>query len=309
MRHTVTDLRQMQSLDLESKIRMSQNRIRQWYEHWDGQVYVAFSGGKDSTVLLNLVREIYPAVPACFCDTGLEFPEIRDFVKTFENVVWLKPKMNFRQVIEKYGFPVVSKEQSQFIDEARNTKSDKVRDIRLKYGNKAGRGMVSQKWRFLLDAPFAISDRCCDVMKKRPSKKYEKDTGRAPIVGTMAIESQLRRQQYIKFGCNAFECKRPISKPLSFWTDCDVWEYIKSNNVPYSKIYDMGYERTGCTFCMLGVHLEKEPNRFQRMQKTHPKQWKFCMDKLGLRKVLKYIGVPCEWREPDPALFTIEDTQ
>ena len=84
MKHTIGDLRQYQSLPLSAKIIMTQRRIRAWYDHWDGQVYVSFSGGKDSTVLLHLVRELYPDVEAVFVDTGLEYPEIRQFVKTFE---------------------------------------------------------------------------------------------------------------------------------------------------------------------------------------------------------------------------------
>ena len=91
-------LQQMQALPLEAKILKTQQRIREWYEHWDGNVYVSFSGGKDSTVLLHIVRGMYPDVPAVFSDTGLEFPEIRAFVKTIPNVTWLRPAMSFRQV-------------------------------------------------------------------------------------------------------------------------------------------------------------------------------------------------------------------
>lgn len=94
-------LKYLQSLPLEEKIQKSVARIIEWYEAWGGQVAVSFSGGKDSTVLLNLVRKIYPEVPACFSDTGLEFPEIREFVKSIDNVIWVKPKLTFAQVIEK----------------------------------------------------------------------------------------------------------------------------------------------------------------------------------------------------------------
>ena len=99
---------------------MTKRRISEWVEYFgeDG-VYVSFSGGKDSTVLLDLVRKSYPEIPAVFVDTGLEYPEIREFVRTFENVVWLKPKMNFRKVIEKYGYPFFSKEISECIAESR----------------------------------------------------------------------------------------------------------------------------------------------------------------------------------------------
>ncbi len=108
--HSLGDLQQMQSLPLQMKIRMTKERIRKWYEYWDGNVYVSFSGGKDSTVLLHLVRSLYPDVEAIFSDTGLEYPEIRSFVMKQENVTVIKPKMNFKQVITKYGYPLPTKE-------------------------------------------------------------------------------------------------------------------------------------------------------------------------------------------------------
>lgn len=119
-RHTIQDLQYLQSMPLDIKIRMTKMRISEWIDRYgkDG-VYVSFSGGKDSTVLLKLVREDYPDIQAVFVDTGLEYPEIREFVKTFDNVVWLKPKLNFRQVIEKYGYPFISKEVSETVYGAR----------------------------------------------------------------------------------------------------------------------------------------------------------------------------------------------
>jgi 3'-phosphoadenosine 5'-phosphosulfate sulfotransferase (PAPS reductase)/FAD synthetase len=286
-------LKQRQSLPLEVKIQLSQQRIREWYNKWEGNVYVSFSGGKDSTVLLHLVRELYPNVPAVFVDTGLEFPEIRDFVKTIDNVEWLKPKMGFKSVIEKYGYPVASKETAQKISEIRHTHSEKLKNKRL-YGDDKGNGKISEKWKILIDAPFEVSHKCCAVMKKNPVKKYERETERKPIVGTMAGESSLRATNYLQNGCNNFNSTRPMSTPMGFWTEKDVWEYIHKYDIPYSEIYDKGYERTGCMFCMFGVHLEKGENRFQRLRKTHPKVHEYCMTKLGIKKVLDYIDVASE---------------
>lgn len=291
-------LRQKQSLPLEGKVILAQQRIREWYEHWNGQVYVSFSGGKDSTVLLHLVRDLYPDVPAVFVDTGLEFPEIRKFAMSQENVTVIRPEMRFDEVIKTHGYPVPSKEQAAFINEYRTTRSEKLKDIRLN-GNKWGRGKISKRWFPLTQASFNVSDKCCDVMKKKPVMKYEKETGRHPFIGTMTNESAQRESNWLMYGCNAFNKKRPTSQPLSIWLEGDIWEYIRTRNVEYSPMYDMGYTRTGCMFCMFGCHLEKAPNRFQRMKETHPRQYDYCMRSreekgLGLREVLEYIGVEYE---------------
>lgn len=274
-------------VSLDTKIMTAEDKIMDWYRYFDGKVYVSFSGGKDSTVLLHLVRSIYPDVPAVFCDTGLEYPEIKDFVRTFDNVVWLKPKMRFDQVVEKYGFPVISKEVSQKIAEIRNTNSDKLRNKRM-FGDDKGNGKVSDKWKFLIDAPFSISNQCCRVMKKEPFQRYEKKSGNKSYVGVMAYESALRLQSWQLYGCNAFEMKRPQSRPLMPWTEEDVQEYIKDNGIKISKIYEMGYKRTGCMFCGFGIQLEKE-DRFALMQQTHPKQYDYIMNKMGFSEVINFI--------------------
>ena len=371
----------------------------------------SFSGGKDSTVLLHIARELYPNMKAVFVDTGLEYPEIRSFVKTFDNVDWIRPRMGFKQVCEKYGFPLISKEVSECVygarkyltsimyevDASTNERTNertneadlsillrqshgngKVRKYQFewnklngigKYGptknlsrihmggtttsivnseelanilnrrmvNKEGgnnqrlaimlgmltkdknhpikanipskdRSMFAQvKWKFFLDAPFEISNRCCNVMKKEPAHRYGKETGRYPITAQMASESRLRSHQWLQNGCNAFDIKNPISNPMSFWTEQDVLLYIKTYDLPIASVYGdvvvdyegmgqiegqmsitdfmdaeefdldrpllktTGCNRTGCILCGFGCHLEKGEGRFERLKRTHPK--------------------------------------
>ncbi len=276
----------MQTLD--EKLSYTKELIRCWCEAWgsDG-VYLAFSGGLDSTVLLHIARKLYPDIKGVFNNTGLELPEIVSFVRTFDNVDILRPRMPFHKVIEKHGWPVVSKEQSQFISEYRNTKSEKLRNLRWN-GRENGRSKISEKWKFLVEAPFKISHKCCDILKKNPSKKYEKETGRKPILGIMAEESQLRKQNHI---CNLYDAKRPISKPLLRWNKKDTWQYIQENNVEYCCVYDQGHERTGCMFCLYGIHKDN-PNKIQMIEKTHPVQYNYIINKLGAKKVLNFLGEP-----------------
>ena len=376
-KHTRNDLLQMQSLPLSAKIQMTKRRISEWVEYFgeDG-VYVSFSGGKDSTVLLNLVRNSYPEIPAVFVDTGLEYPEIREFVRTFENVVWLKPKMNFRKVIEKYGYPFFSKEISECIAESRKyikiltyRQTDVhyayriadmiVVDRRKNKGNKSyqmlkegnipseileapvrikqlfgvkceqyGDMYDRSRYLFMLEAPFEVSNMCCKVMKKAPVHAYSKETGRKPITAQMADESRLRTSKWLQNGCNALEAKNPISNPMSFWTEQDVLLYVKENDIPLASVYGdivvdyfamdqcdnqmslsdygisenetpilktTGCERTGCMFCGYGCHLEKSPNRFERMKQTHPKIYDYIMRSksdggLGYKEIIEWIN-------------------
>lgn len=298
-------LKQMQSLSLEQKIIMTKKRIREWHEHYEGNVIVSFSGGVDSTVLLHLVRSVFPDVKAVFVNTGLEYAEIVKFVRSIPNVDIIRPKLTYKEVIEKYGYPIISKETAGKINEIRNTKSEHLRNIRL--GNSESKlSKLSNKWMYLVDAPFKISNRCCDILKKSPLLKYENENGLFPYVGTMAEESFRRQQSYCIHSCNAFNMKDPQSRPLMFWSKNDVLQYLRDYNVDYSKdiygdiVTDSATglltttlaKRTGCTFCMFGVHLEPYPNRFQRMQKEYPALYNYCMNELGLKNVLEYCHIP-----------------
>lgn len=362
----------MQSLSLESKIRMTQQRIRGWYEHWNGQVYVSFSGGKDSTVLKHIVDGMYSDVPAVFVNTGLEYPEIQSFVRDIKagkydcfnsDIEIIRPEMRFDEVIKKYGFPVISKQISRYIEGAKrwkkNNPNGSIKDATVDYKIMFGKlehkekGVLTgeyskmydkSKYSFMVDAPFNVSHKCCNVMKKKPLKKYVKKSNRKPMTAQMAHESHLRKMAWMKNGCNAFESNEPISNPLSFWTEQDILHYIKKYNVPYCSVYGdividekvdgenvlegqmnmidylgchtqedklktTGCNRTGCIFCCFGITQDGNPNRFQRLKETHPRQYEYCIgggeynedgmwqpskEGLGLAKVLEYIGVKYE---------------
>lgn len=290
--HDKTRLRELQALPLERKIMITQARIIEWYSYYKGQVYVSFSGGKDSTVLLTIARQCFPDIEAVFVDTGLEYPEIRAYVKTFDNVTIIRPKMRFDEVIKKYGYPLISKEVSKKISEYRskpdgytnlvfNPQSEKIK----RYGSRYD----SSKWIPLRDSDIPVSDKCCNVMKKATAKDFEKQSGKKCIVATLAEESNLRQTDWIMHGCNAFEGKRPMSKPMSFWTEQDVLEFIDRHNIklapPYGDVItskDGSYkttkcDRTGCVFCAFGCH-NKDDNRFQRLKETHPRQYEYCIN-------------------------------
>lgn len=345
-KHMPYDLKQMQSLPLAAKIIMTQQRIRQWYEYWDGMVYVSFSGGKDSTVLKHIVDGMYDDVPAMFVNTGLEYPEIQKFAMSQKNVVTVRPEMRFDEVIKRYGYPLFSKIVAYNIEYGRKAliRGDTemfehyVEGKRL--NKKTGKTYyfmgLSKIAKKVFESEIPVSNKCCDVMKKDPAKKYEKQTGRKAFIGTLAQESSEREKWWLKHGCNGFTKKRPTSQPLSFWTEQDILQYLKKYDVPYCSVYGeivptseeeqvagqlttfdilddysgtllktTGCNRTGCIFCMFGCHLEKEPNRFQRLKETHPRQYEYCIgggeyvdgkwqpskEGLGLGKVLDYIGV------------------
>lgn len=343
MRFVTIDNRDFHWADAKARFKMKDSESI--YEVEPGQVYVSFSGGKDSTVLKHIVDSMYDGVPALFVNTGLEYPEIQKFAMSQSNVTTVRPEMRFDQVLKEYGFPVVGKKQARYIRDLQNasSKNQATVNLRLTGYNKSGEYCptmkLADKWVSLKDAPFRVSEQCCDVMKKKPFKQYVKETGRRPITATMADESESRKRQWMRTGCNAFDSSEPISKPMSFWTEQDVLHYIKEYHVPYCSVYGdiqvkqekefkdqmnlidylesyepediletTGCNRTGCIFCMFGCHLEKEPNRFQRLKETHPRQYDFCINGgemvdgkwqpnkkgLGLGYVLDYTGVTYE---------------
>lgn len=263
---------------------------------------------------------------AMFVDTGLEYPEVRSFVKTFENVDIIRPSLTFKEVINKYGYPFISKEVSQKVYEYKRTPDGYAGKyfIPESEGGKQERYNYS-RWSYLLEAPFNISNKCCQVMKKNPSHSYSKKTGRKPFVATTCEESALRTANWIRNGCNLYDAQYPVSNPLSFWTEQDILRYIKEHDLPICSVYGnvvidykeqiagqldfsdlglcedchklktSGVNRTGCMFCGYGCHLEKKgESRFEKMKITHPKQYDFIMKPvseggLGYKEIFDYF--------------------
>ncbi|WP_300857276.1 phosphoadenosine phosphosulfate reductase family protein [uncultured Clostridium sp.] len=300
----------LQALPLDLKVAKTKLRIRDAITFFgqDG-IYLSFSGGKDSTVLHHLVAEVeYELwgelkIPRVFCDTGLEYPELKAHVlNIFKTIpdnlgIIIRPTKSFRAVLTDYGYPVLSKSHSFAIRKL--TKQNLKPEYRNKilWGDERGTmGRLPKKFHHLQNADYDISEQCCDIMKKKPFDIYEKTEKRSPMIGVMADESALRRTRYIKDGgCNAFGNKRPQSKPIGFWKEQDVLSYIYLNNIKIPSIYGdvqesfdligtptyslTGVKRTGCMWCILGSHLENpSENRFIQMKKTHPKLYNYCIN-------------------------------
>lgn len=315
----IKELKERQSWSLIQKIDHSLGVIDQFYQRLDGKVYVSFSGGKDSSVLYWLARKIYPDIKAVFCNTGNEYPDIVKFVNQMKedgsNIEIIRPKMKPQEVIGKYGFPLISKETSSIIKDIKYN-PESVRSRRaLGLIITSYRGRVPDKWKYLIDKPYWVSNMCCAKLKKEPAKEFEKKTGLSPIIGIIADESNQRTTDYLKRGgCNSFVSTghgRNTSHPLSIWLKKDIWDCINKYNIPISEIYKKGATRTGCMFCGYGCQL-KDDNRLQLVYNLYPKWYEHFMSYMNngvtyreaLREVLAVNGLYLP-DEKQPNLFEL----
>ena len=175
-----------------------------------------------------------------------------------------------------------SKETAGKIKKLRHGKlGEKYRNYLLNGDERGKFGMLSKKWQYLADTtriPEDISDVCCEILKKKPFKKYVKETSRYPFMGITQDESFRRENQYNHTGCNVYDGSTIKSQPIGFWTKQDILRYKVEKEIPICSVYGCciknkqgvyvltGEQRTGCVVCGFGCHLESEPNRIQRLR-------------------------------------------
>ena len=259
-------------------------------------VTLMFSGGKDSTVLLHIVRQLYPDISVYFVNTGIEFPEVISFVKLFSNVNIVRTSYKQLDIYKEVGYPVASKEISKKIHDGRNSSNKKVLLDILGLGGSVTR--LNKKYMHFLDkafVPYKISNSCCYYFKKKVLSNKKN-----VFLGTRAEESNLREKTWMKYGCNHFGITKNSSSPLSLWLATDIEKYLKDNNIAISTIYtEKEALRTGCYNCRYGLSIEEQKiasnklkkNRFEKLLEHHPKLYKYSMETIGMEQVLLDSGI------------------
>lgn len=285
-RQTLASLREM---NLESKIIQTKYLIKcAVMEFGIDKVYISYSGGKDSTVLSHIAKSMYPNILHLFANTTNEYPETIEHIRweseeNGTNIITVIPKdangeiWTFKKVVKKYGYPMFSKRVSNAIRTYQHALSDRTKSNAQGYIDRNFKKYEKYK-------ELPISDKCCDKLKKEPLRRKAKELGlECAILGILASESYQREKDWLEYGCNVFhERKDNQSRPLSFWTDKDIFEYIERFNVRIPKLYDMGYTRNGCMYCGFGVHLEPNGcNRYQKLKETHPVQYSYFIRNFG----------------------------
>lgn len=311
---TVEELHNRQQWTLAQKIDHSLGVIDQFIARMDGKVYLSFSGGKDSTVLLHLCEILKPDIKCVFVNTGCESVDVVRFVekmKAAHNIEVIRPKLTPRQVWAKYGFPLVSKDQAFKIDLVRKNPNSASAQKFMRDGNQF---TISKCFRYLCDTEkckYHTSAVCCNKLKKDPCKRYENESGLRPIVATMASESMLRETDYLRVGqCNKFDQGHEKSKPLSIWMEEDIWQFIRENNIEIAEIYAKGVDRTGCVGCGFGAQM-KNDRRLETFYRLYPKYYNMVLNfenngvtyREALREMLAVNGLWLPDENPQQKLF------
>jgi hypothetical protein len=321
---------QKQSMPYTAKIRHAEVRAREFYDHMNGNVFCSV-GGLDSITLLIFLREVISKDIPGVSVSVLEDKSIQAIHRSFENFVFLKPLKSKVQVLREHGYPVISKEKAGKIQLLQNP-TDKNATVRHaiitgETGRQGGyktiktgsRMRLPQKWLNLFagkenekygtnyqEAPFRVSPDCCYWMKERPAEIYAKENKCFPYLALMASEGGQRRFSLVRNGCNYYGKTVQRSCPFAIFSRQDLLQLAIDLKVPIPKIYGTiektpdgilyttRAQRTGCSMCGFGIHIEKRPHRFDRLREDNEKEWQFWMYDMGWGNVLNYIGVGWE---------------
>lgn len=327
---TPYEFMQKQSLPYEAKLAHAEIKAREFYDRMEGGAFCSV-GGLDSITLLTFLRQTVSKDIPGVSVSALEDKSTQAVHKTFDNFISLKPLKTKVQVIREHGFPVISKEKAGKIQLLQNP-TEKNATVRhaimtgetgklggFRTSETGSRMRLPQKWLNLFGgpenekygtyyktAPFKVSPDCCYYMKERPCDLYAKETGRKPYIGLMASEGGQRQKALMKHGCNYYGKTVTRSCPFAIFSRQDILQLALDLKVPVPAIYGtierdengMLYttraQRTGCSMCGFGIHIEKRPHRFDRLREDNPKEWRFWMYTMGWGKVLNYIGVRWE---------------
>lgn len=266
---------------LEKKISRSEGKVNEFVNILTlPEVYVSTSGGKDSAVLSDLCKKLYPDIQHVMFDTGLEYMETVNLARE-QGAIIIPPKTSCINFWKAKGYPAVSKQVSKRVHDAKVSCLGACITMFSKVYH------LSDKWLHLLECDIPISQKCCDKFKKEPSHKFAK----SPIIGTRAEESAMRKNAWKRSGCNTYSSnyKKGVSRPISLWTEKDVNQYVLDNNVRLSELYTQ-YEqkRTGCVCCPYGAQLDG--SRFDLLKRLEPKRYEYFMS-TPLRQILMLTGV------------------
>ena len=260
-------------MDYNLHIIQAKKRITDLCYKTTGDVYASFSGGKDSTIILELLKQcgLEGQVKAIFCDTGIELKATKDFVQWvsehwYKNVEIIKPEFSFAETIKKHGKPALSKLKSKCIRTYQKDPSCKTSAYLF---NRTGTkfALADKNMHFIHpDFGIKISEHCCREMKKKPFAKYAKEHGISGYFTGMrmseggAREFSYHRKKETGNVCTTIKANGLVEKsPIIDWSDemCD-W-FIREFNVPLSKAYtEYGYSRTGCFLCPYNRNLKQD---------------------------------------------------
>lgn len=270
----------------------------------DDKVYIAFSGGKDSTVLSHLIDEAIPhnKIERVFTNTGIEFNAIVEFVEREREkdnrIKIIKPSKPIKQMLEEKGYPFKSKLHSEYVERYQRSGLTGIAVRKYLDNDNSGRFSCPKLLRYQFTPEFniKISQKCCNELKKKPSKQHAKETGKTMVItGVRATEGSVRKWQS-RNGCVFRQKDGSIYKfnPLSPVSEEFIDWYIKTRNIEICELYKPPYnfERTGCKGCPYNVHLAKELDTLDELLPNEKKQcewiWKPVYDeyrRIGYRKM------------------------